>query len=180
MGWRKSVRERNRERERLRWRKSVRETEGEEERVRDLLKDVLVCGAYHDHWTGRLNTTMTNSRSEKTLIFHAFESCKSCDFCWRLCFTMDQGIFFSSTYSPNSALISAQRMAPLGFLPTTFCSNVIWTHVSRVAPDWDLWRILYWLSYSTLASWRWHIDIMNKDIVNYFKNTHIWKDLNIQ
>ena len=33
-----------------------------------------------------------------------------------------------------------------GFFP-----GVIWTHVSRVAPDWDLWRMIYQLSYSQAA-----------------------------
>ena len=42
--------------------------------------------------------------------------------------------------------------ALLGFLPTTLCRGVIWTHFSRVAPDWNLWRALYSLSYSATAS----------------------------
>ena len=37
------------------------------------------------------------------------------------------------------------------FLPTTSCRSVIRTHVCRVAPDWDLWRTAYRLSYSSAA-----------------------------
>ena len=52
----------------------------------------------------------------------------------------------------NSALNSALQMARLGFSPTTFSRGVIWAHNSRVAPDWDLWRTHYRLSYSATAN----------------------------
>ena len=52
---------------------------------------------------------------------------------------------------PNSALISATDGAARIFLPTTFCRGVIRTHVSRVAPDWDLLKTLYGLSYSAVV-----------------------------
>ena len=38
-------------------------------------------------------------------------------------------------------------------LPTTLCRDSIWTHASRVAPDWDLWRMLFRLSYSAAKSY---------------------------
>ena len=44
--------------------------------------------------------------------------------------------FFPSSY----AVASEMR---LGFEPTS---------VSRVAPDWNLWRTLYWLSYRAAAN----------------------------
>ena len=34
------------------------------------------------------------------------------------------------------------------YFPTTLCSGMIRTHISKVVLDWDLWRTLYWLSYS--------------------------------
>ena len=52
---------------------------------------------------------------------------------------------------PNIALISALRqMALLGFLPATLCRGMIRTH-SRIAADWDLWRMLYRLSFPAAA-----------------------------
>ena len=39
------------------------------------------------------------------------------------------------------------------FLPATLYRGGIWTHVRGVAPDWDLWRMLYRVS-SSAAAWK--------------------------
>ena len=63
----------------------------------------------------------------------------------------------------QTALLCLQQMALQEFSPTTSCRGVIresrWhvylvirTHVSTVAPDWELWRTLYQLSYSAAAN----------------------------
>ena len=66
-------------------------------------------------------------------------------------------IFYNYLF-PNRALIPAQQMALLGFMTTTLYRTMIWTHVSRAAPDWDLWRTLFQLSYTAAAQneKRWH------------------------
>ena len=58
-----------------------------------------------------------------------------------LCYDSHQCVTFSIYFYylfPNSALIYLQQMALPVFLRTTLCRSVIRTHVSRVAPDWDL------------------------------------------
>ena len=59
-----------------------------------------------------------------------------------------------------------QQMALIGFSPTTLRGSVIrererWhvflvirTHISRVAPDWDLWRTLYLLNYGAAVTYK--------------------------
>ena len=65
----------------------------------------------------------------------------------KLDFLQKQRYFFT-THFPNSALISAlQQMELQGFFLTTYCRIVSRTQ-GRVAPDWDLWRMLDRLSYS--------------------------------
>ena len=62
----------------------------------------------------------------------------------------------------------------------TLCCGVFWTHISRVALEWDLWRMLYWLCYSAAVilietkndvfdqCWITVIIEMPPDIVNMF------------
>ena len=37
------------------------------------------------------------------------------------------------------------------YFPQLLCRSVFWIHISRVAPNWDLWRTLYGLSYHAAA-----------------------------
>lgn len=45
----------------------------------------------------------------------------------------------------------------LGFLQTTLCRSVVWTHVSTVAPNWDLWKTPNRPSYSAAAILNWKL-----------------------
>ena len=68
--------------------------------------------------------------------------------------------FFLTSYSPTAHL-HLQQMAMLGFcyhlIPRSdqrddVSLGMIWTHVTWVGPDWDLWKTLYRLSYIAAAS----------------------------
>ena len=60
------------------------------------------------------------------------------------------GNFFYNLFT-NSALISAQQMVLLGFLDYHLMPRRDSNPVSRVAPEWDLWRTLYRLSHNSMA-----------------------------
>ena len=59
--------------------------------------------------------------------------------------------FLNRTYilNPNISVWLANGEAKI--FSQLRCRGVFWTHVSRVAPDWDLWRTPYRLSYRAAA-----------------------------
>ena len=61
-------------------------------------------------------------------------------------FLKNSKIFFENTKKQNLFVLSSH--AKLIIIILTLKS---WTHVTRVAPDWNLWRTLYQLSYSAAA-----------------------------
>ena len=61
----------------------------------------------------------------------------------------------------------------LGFLQTTLCRSVIWTHVSTVAPNWDLWKTPNRPSYSAAAILNWKL-LLDQVLRSWSRKKTFW------